>query len=242
MMAMRSVPFFTTVPTAVPTTAPRRSLHGPYSPYRNPTPVRMRIRVLCKRIRCHGFSEVECAVPHTSHTHTHPHTNIAMQHHLTRVRPERKSVPSILAMPHPRTPNLCNVGCQQCRTGDRFPGAKKSFPSCLRAVFPRRQHCKGGAGWPWPRNELGECRGDVFFARDGKGSHSEHAGIGIPAIFACALEAWPRYRSLCLCFFLFYFDIITVLFYRRSSVPFSLCFLIRIGVGRLLDRVDSLLL
>ena len=28
-----------------------------------------------------------------------------------------------------------------------------------------------------------------FFARDGKGIHSEHTGIGIPAIFACALEA-----------------------------------------------------
>ena len=38
LRAMQSVPFFTTVPTAVPTTAPTRSLHGPYSPYRNPRP------------------------------------------------------------------------------------------------------------------------------------------------------------------------------------------------------------
>ena len=100
----------------------------------------------------------------------------------------------MVAVLHPHTPNRCNVGCQQSRIGDRFPGAKKSFPSCLRVAFRSRQRCKGGAGWPEPRNELGECRGDVFFARDGKGSHSEHAGIGVRLIFACALEAWPRRR------------------------------------------------
>ena len=38
----------------------------------------------------------------------------------------------------------------------------------------------------------------TFFARDGKGSHSEHGGIGVRANFVFALEAWPRLRFVSL--------------------------------------------
>ena len=177
---MHSVPFFTTAPTAVPTTVPTRPLHGPYSPYKS-----LRFANLSANITfCNTIEGV-----------THAHTT---KHQCNTILPEsvpsEKNVPSMVAVLHPHTPNRCNVGCQQSRIGDRFPGAKKSFPSCLRVAFRSRQRCKGGAGWPQPRNELGECRGDVFFARDGKGSHHDRAGIGIRANYTCALEAWPRLR------------------------------------------------
>ena len=42
--------------------------------------------------------------------------------------------------------------------------------------------------------ESRKCRGDVFFARDGKGFHLDHAGIGSRDNFACALEAWSALR------------------------------------------------
>ena len=111
--------------------------------------------------------------------------------------PSEKNVPSILAAPHPRTPKGCNVGCQQGRIGDRFHGAKKSFLFCLSTVFRNRQHCKGGAGWPQPRDESGGRRGDVFFARDGKGFHSEQPGIGVLSNFACALEVYVALSPPC---------------------------------------------
>ena len=122
-----------------------------------------------------------------------------MHHHRIRVRPERKNVPSALATLDPRTPKQCKVGCQLSRNGDRFRGAKKSFHSCLRTVYQSRQHCKGGAGWSQPWSDSSKCRGDVFFARDGKRFHSDHAGICIRAKDTCALEAWPAHHFVSKC-------------------------------------------
>ena len=100
--------------------------------------------------------------------------------------PNEKNVPSIRPSLGPRSPTPCKVGCQQSRSGDRFTVAKKSFPSCSRQVCRQSQHCKGGGGRSWPWVVVGKCRGDVLFARDGKGIHSDHAGI-------CA------WRNFCTC-------------------------------------------
>ena len=109
------------------------------------------------------------AVPSKDNDNHAPHNILTHAHKDSSATPSqpspsraKKNVPSILVVPHPRTPKRCNVDYQQSRVGDRFRGAKKSFPSCSRTVFRSRQHCKGGAGWPQARDGSGDCRGDVF--------------------------------------------------------------------------------
>ena len=198
---MHSVPFFTTSPTPSPT----RPLHVPYTSPTSPT-------------NTQGF----CTSLQTAHVallKMWQRLRLAWHDQVLRVASRRwamawgvvakdvdaspscwgpsrakKNVPSIRPGPGPRSPTPCKVGCQQSRSGDRFTVAKKSFPSCSRQVCRQSQHCKGGGGRSWPWTAVGKCRGDVFFARDGKGIHSDHAGICAWRNFARALATCPGHH------------------------------------------------
>ena len=122
-----------------------------------------------------------------------------MQHRRTRVRPERKkNVPPSSPCRTPAPPIDAMLVASRAELGTGFPVRKNR--SCLvrgryseAANIAREGPVGHSQGMGWDNVE-----GTFFFARDGKGSHSEHAGIGIRANFACALEAWhcPRFVSL----------------------------------------------